>query len=106
MRKGDRVDGTQAVMLEALVEQEESVTGGLFGEFVAKLGLAAFVVVALYLFAHNLFGSLLLLPKTQAMTILALFVLLVSQFWLLALYRLVRWSVLEWAQMHFGMQRL
>ena len=30
VRKGDRVDGTQAVMLEALVEQEESVAGGLF----------------------------------------------------------------------------
>ena len=80
VRKGDRVDGTQAVMLEALVEQEESVTGGLFGEFVAKLGLAAFIVVALYLFAHNFIRKFASSTRElEAMTILALFVVLVSR---------------------------
>lgn len=80
VRKGDRVDGTQAVMLEALVEQEESVAGGLFGEFVVKLGLAAFVVVALYLFANNFIRKFASSTKElEAMTVLALFVLLVSR---------------------------
>ena len=80
VRKGDRVDGTQAVMLEALVEQEETAAGGLFGEFVAKLGLAAFVVVSLYLFANNFIRKFAASTKElEAMTVLALFVLLVSR---------------------------
>ena len=80
VRKGDRVDGTQAVMLEALVEQEETVAGGLFGEFVVKLGLAAFLVVSLYLFACNFIRKFAGSTKElEAMTVLALFVLLVSR---------------------------
>ena len=62
-----------------LVEQEESVAGGLFGEFVVKLGLASFLVVALYLFANNFIRKFASSTKElEAMTVLALFVLLVS----------------------------
>ena len=80
VRKGDRVDTTQAVMLEALIEQEQSVAGGFFGEFVVKLGLAAFVVLSLFLFSNNFIRKFAASVKElEAMTVLALFVLLISR---------------------------
>ena len=80
VRKGDRVDETQSVMLKALVAEQEGGVGGFWGEFAVKVGLSAFLLASLYLFSVNFIRKFASSVKEiEAMTVLSLFVLLSSR---------------------------
>ncbi len=77
VRKGDRVDATQEIMLQALLAEEQGGSGGFVGELMVKLGLAVFIVVSLYLFSVNYIRKFASSVKDiEAMTVLSLLVLL------------------------------
>ena len=85
VRKGDRVDATQAEMLSVLDLQQQGGVGGYWGEFVARFGLALFLIVSLYLFADNYIKKFASTVRDiEAMSVLAMLILIVAKMIMIA----------------------
>ena len=85
VRKGDRVDETQAQMLLVLERLQQGGIGGYWGEFVARFGLALFLIVALYLFAENYIRKFASTVRDiEAMSVLSMFILVCAKLLLIA----------------------
>ena len=85
VRKGDRVDETQAQMLLVLEREEQGGIGGYWGEFVARFGLALFLIVSLYVFADNYIRKFASTVRDiEAMSVLSMFILLCAKLLMMA----------------------
>ena len=81
VRKGDRVDSSQAVMLQILYDESQGGVQDFWGEFAVKLGLTIFLVVVLYIFSVSYIRKFASTARDiEAMTLLVLFVLVCAKF--------------------------
>ncbi len=85
VRKGDRVDASQALMLQVLSEESQGGVQDFWGEFAVKLGLTIFLVVVLYIFSVSYIRKFTSTARDiEAMTLLVLFILVCAKFLMIA----------------------